>query len=334
MHLLLALLFCTQALFATQEKRLTHADKVGNNQHPWLVHLRIGTLEQKFIACAIQISDRWLVTAAHVLTDGPDPICLRIRYSNTDSKNEITAEAYVSHPKYRPPLGNPENEQVCWGFNINDIALIKLSEPSPLDVYPKLDAVGFDHNRLYSRAFSARRNDKDFAIQVTLAGYGHEDNDQLYAASAVAYSGDCILSGSSPVNLYNVSYEGQVEPGDSGGALFNNSQPPLLYGIMSTLLLDLTTGAGVSVLCTVIARHRDFIQFHTGLNLTGSWIEPDSNVNQGSLVDVTCNDTGIISGIVTGALATLIFTAAIIGSVSYCSIKLGSKGASPTTQRI
>lgn len=289
---------------AELQERLTNAEIAEINQLPWMVQVKGSNpskdayLTQLFKGGAIQISDKWLVTVAHIVDKDSFTSCLRIRYSNTDGKKEVKVASYIIHPDYHNTLYDPDNEFVCGSLNINDIALLKLSEPSPLGVYPQLATTIYNHDQLRPGQLAFRRRNQDYYFNATLAGYGYEDNDNLYRVEGRTYAGDCISRGTTPVQLFELFYSGATNPGDSGGALFTNDSNPVLVGLINQRLDYRPWGGGFSVTCQSIAYHLDFIQHYTGINITRQ--EENTFLNVTAPVPVSCYTDAVYAAITVG----------------------------------
>ena len=104
--------------------------------HPWLAALHMRNLRGEFehYCGGSQIEASWVLTAAHCLSEGGEPLPaeeLRVSLGVT-SPAELQAGDYrkakrvILHPLYRDAGGQPEN----------DLALIELETPRPLDSYP------------------------------------------------------------------------------------------------------------------------------------------------------------------------------------------------------
>lgn len=312
------------AIISHADDRLTFAEKADTDEFQWIAQVKTGELLFSFSGTAIQINDEWLVTAGHVL-DG-NVSCLRIRYGNTGDKDEVTIESYVIHPGY---LSGQRNSHCPARPLTDDIALMKLSKPVPLKHYPELDTTGFTHNEIRPETIVHKIQNDRYFIRATMAGYGHSDHSQLYKVSARCYAGDCINSGNSKVQLYETFFDGIAEHGDSGGALFNSSEPPVLYGVLTDIVYYPDVNKTTSVAVKSIYRHLDFIQHHTGMNLTADFDESSQNQTFGALVEVTCPRDAIISGLVLGIVFVFLVTTIVSSAVAYKCF--GSKGSLPST---
>lgn len=307
---ILLLLFITSLTHAELQERLTNAEKAEINQLPWMVQVKGSDppddayLAQYFKGGAIQISDEWLVTAAHVVDDDSFKACLRIRYSNTDDKKEVKVASYIIHPGYHNTLFDSDNEYVCNQFNLNDIALLKLSKPSPLNSYPKLATTIYNHDQLRPAPFIYKLRNEDYYFNATLAGYGYEDNDNLYLVQARTYAGDCIPWGNDPVQLFELFYSGNVNHGDSGGALYTNDSNPVLIGVMSQRPDYRPWDGGFSVTCQSIARHLDFIQHYTGINITRQ--EESYFLNETTPIPVSCYTDAVYVALTVGPMLIIV----------------------------
>merc|ERR1719188_596850 len=104
------------------------------NEYPWMALLRrIFSEDGRFFCGGSLISENWVLTAAHCLrgTLKPDSVEVRLGEHSRTSNNEtsltinIMAAVIIIHPDHYKSLD----------VDVNDIALVKLSESVDLNIY-------------------------------------------------------------------------------------------------------------------------------------------------------------------------------------------------------
>ena len=103
-----------------------------------------------------------------------------------------------------------------------DIAIAKMAKPVFQPTYPVLNDLPLTTDELEERDLYGKAG-----------GYGR-DQKYLYVADVLLDSKDPESSGEPPFSLV-ISYDGELEGGDSGSALFEEREgkPPLLLGLCS-----------------------------------------------------------------------------------------------------
>lgn len=211
---------------------------------PYTAKIKSVRGDEPWEATATAISDRWLLTAAHVVSDSE-------RAEATLGGQTFEVEKIVRHPDYKIGV-----------VGVNDLALLRTSRPMGLDFYPALST-----------------GEEKAGDICSIAGYGC--HGQL-SAGHTKYDGR-LRAGTNHIaefhqhnaNIHCTASPGQspleicIAPGDSGGPLFCRGK---LAGIHSLTYAERPKPAAGQKAAPPRSQAGE-VSVHTRVSIHKPWIE-------------------------------------------------------------
>lgn len=241
---------------------------------PWVV--KITSTSNTFTG--VLISERQILTSAHCLDSLLNANCLKAHFKNAKPAFSIQADRYILHPKFDTSQNLFENY---------DVAIIELVETVPLSekgiVLPIIDNKTYSITDLYeiNPVFSAGYTDPNILRKISLTWLSFSNG------------------------VYELSYSGTAEYGDSGG--------PLFYYLNDTLyLLGITYRSfikdGDSNFYEAISTHLEFVSNNIDLGMSWNGYKSNNNWKDAACID----EIGISVGVSLGVGTTLLVSAVIL----------------------
>ncbi|GAB1602469.1 hypothetical protein Ahia01_000526200 [Argonauta hians] len=246
---LIAILMCLAACCSASmaPENLFYARDTWPCELKHMVYLEINNNGHNNFCGGTLISDRWVLTAAHCITNHPREIYAKMGTNELSKPGiKIRARRWIPHPKYRP------------GENGYDIGLVELSER----VKP---------NRCIGKVSLPNRGDK-YYFPCTLGGWGKTErvsnpNKLKVARLSKVADKDCDMARFYPGHYICVGTKRDRSTntcrGDSGGGLICRRKSDNKYVVAGVVSSNMRCGDGLSFLSRT-DNFLDFIRRYVG----------------------------------------------------------------------